>query len=105
MVSPSPPGARSGGRVGFLSPLSPEGRGVGGEGESVAFRPSPPTPSPPRGEGREDGTSRQRQTSPPSGCRHGGAVKSTERRADRLRVAHFDCFSGISGDMTLAALI
>src|SRR5262249_3783519 len=38
-----------------LSPLSPRGRGVGGEGvkrETVSKAPSPPSPPPPRGEGR-----------------------------------------------------
>jgi uncharacterized protein (TIGR00299 family) protein len=33
------------------------------------------------------------------------AIKSREREKVSVRVAHFDCFSGISGDMTLAALI
>src|SRR5436309_12703675 len=31
--------------------------------------------------------------------------RGSSRRTPRMRVAHFDCFSGISGDMTLAALI
>src|SRR5204863_4045421 len=30
---------------------------------------------------------------------------TTPRRSAAVRIAHFDCFSGISGDMTLAALI
>src|SRR2546422_11066873 len=33
-----------------------------------------------------------------------GVVKSLQE-ARSVRVAHFDCFSGISGDMTLGALI
>src|SRR5438045_840462 len=45
-----------------LSPLSPCGRGVGGEGEALArAAPSPPNPSPSRGEGRK------RSPSPPKG--------------------------------------
>jgi uncharacterized protein (TIGR00299 family) protein len=35
----------------------------------------------------------------------GGPVESAGKEAIAVRVAHFDCFSGISGDMTLAALI
>src|SRR5262249_61452285 len=33
------------------------------------------------------------------------AVESRGKEISAVRVAHFDCFSGISGDMTLAALI
>src|SRR5260370_32931418 len=32
-------------------------------------------------------------------------VESLKRSMASVKVAHFDCFSGISGDMTLAALI
>jgi hypothetical protein len=31
--------------------------------------------------------------------------KSKAKEAPGVKVAHFDCFSGISGDMTVAALI
>jgi uncharacterized protein (TIGR00299 family) protein len=41
----------------------------------------------------------------PLGFSRRRAVESREKEALTVRVAHLDCFSGISGDMTLAALI
>src|SRR5437868_9664228 len=37
------------------------------------------------------------------GCLEHDRIKNQEMRL--MRLAHFDCFSGISGDMTLGALI
>src|ERR1700709_2758057 len=34
-----------------------------------------------------------------------GASRTAATEGDDVRVAHFDCFSGISGDMVLGALI
>src|SRR4029079_2180427 len=42
---------------------------------------------------------------PPHGSTTPGLLESRAEEGTPVRVAHFDCFSGISGDMTLAALI
>src|SRR5690606_34649969 len=61
-------GERAGVR-GFLPPLSPRGRGVGGEGEALrAARATPSPPSPlPRGERGEKGNPLTPIPSPPRG--------------------------------------
>jgi pyridinium-3,5-bisthiocarboxylic acid mononucleotide nickel chelatase len=52
-------------------------------------------PSPQRGEGSKR----------PLALPRAGAIESYSEGDDFVRALHFDCFSGISGDMTLAALL